>query len=432
MIKPSHPELFQHLKNSIENKLEWGETANWSTADFEKLSDKIQEKTGVILSVSTLKRIFGRIDYQSKPALTTLNTLAQYLGYEDWRAFHNAYAQKEIPQAQVLSKSTFEPQVSAQKKYGPVFIIAISSVLVLVLVGLFGYRFVQKKKQFNSSTFRFSSKTMLTQGLPNSVVFDYDASAANENDSVFIAQSWDTSRKMQVDRNGKHHSAIYYYPGYFRAKLIIGNKIVHEHDIQIKTDGWLGVVEAAWGKEPLYFKKDEIALPHEIAVTQELLKSYKIDLLPEAPPVRFYNQKNMTGVMTNNFSFETDIKTGTGGSGNSCQRVEVLLQSKNDIFIVPLVNTACIGDIALTAGGFYTDSKQDDLSGFGCDLSEWTKLKIVCKNQQIRFWINDKPVYATTIKNTPTEIVGLQYRFKGAGFIRNTRLSGPDMKDINF
>lgn len=432
MFKSSHPELFQHLKDSIENKLEWGETANWSTADFEKLSEKIQEKTGVILSVSTLKRIFGRIDYQSKPALTTLNTLAQYLGYEDWRAFRNAHVQQEIPEKQVFSKSAFEPQVSVQKKYGSVFIIAISSVLVLVLVGLLGNRFIQKKKHFNGSAFRFSSKTMLTQGLPNSVVFDYDASAASEADSVFIAQSWDTSRKTQVDRNGKHHSAIYYYPGYFRAKLIIGDKIVREHDIQIKTDGWLGLVEAAWGKEPLYFKKTEITLPHEIAVTQELLKSYKIDLLPEAPPVRFYNQKNMTGVMTNNFSFETAIKTETGGVGNICQRVEVLLQAKNDIFIVPLVNTACIGDIALTAGGFNTDSKQDDLSGFGCDLSNWTKLKIVCKNQQIRFWINDKPVYATTIKNAPTEIVGLQYRFKGAGSVRNTRLSGSDMKDIIF
>lgn len=255
MIKSSHPELFQHLKNSIENKLEWGETSNWSTADFEKLSEKIQEKTGVILSISTLKRIFGRIDYQSKPALTTLNTLAQYLGYEDWRAFRNAYVQKEITQNQLYSKSAVEPQVSVRKKYGSILIIAISSVIVLVVVLLFGNSFVQKKKHFNGNAFHFSSKTMLTQGLPNSVVFDYDASAANEDDSVFIAQSWDTSRKTQVDRNDKHHSAIYYYPGYFRAKLIIGDKIVREHDIQIKTDGWLGLVEAAWGKEPLYFKK---------------------------------------------------------------------------------------------------------------------------------------------------------------------------------
>ena len=136
--------------------------------------------------------------------------------------------------------------------------------------------------------------------------------------------------------------------------------------------------------------------------------------------------------MTNNFSFETELKTRTANGVNSCQRVEVLLQSKNDIIIVPLVNPACIGDIALIADGFYTDSKQDDLSGFGCDLSKWTKLKIDCKNQQIRFWINDKQAYMAMIKNAPTEIVGVQYRFKGPGFVRNTRLWGSGNKEIVF
>lgn len=182
----------------------------------------------------------------------------------------------------------------------------------------------------------------------------------------------------------------------------------------------------------MYFKKTDITRPQEIAVSKELLKSYQVNLLSDAPPVRFYNQKDITGVMTNNFSFETDVKTGPAQGGNSCQRVEVLLQSKNDIIIVPLVNPACIGDIALIADGFYADSKQEDLSGFGCDLSEWVKLKIDCKNNQIKFSINDKLVYTTMIKNVPTEIVGVQYRFKGAGFVRNTRLIGPGNKAIIF
>ncbi|MGE8293870.1 MAG: hypothetical protein ACN6ON_19415, partial [Sphingobacterium sp.] len=94
MVGSSQHEMFHHLKESIENQLEWGETTSWSTADFEKLSEKIQEKTGVILSVSTLKRIFGRVDYQSTPSLTTLNTLAQFIDYEDWRTFRNSCAHK--------------------------------------------------------------------------------------------------------------------------------------------------------------------------------------------------------------------------------------------------------------------------------------------------------------------------------------------------
>lgn len=432
MIGLEQSELFKYLKESIENHLEWGETGSWSTSDFEKLSVKIQEKTGVMLSVSTLKRIFGRVDYQSTPSLTTLNTLAKFVDYEDWRAFRNTLTPRASVKTDICKEPIFEQEIASGKKYNRLFITVLLSVLILVLTGFLANRFVLNKDKVNDATFHFSSKTILTQGLPNSVVFDYDASAANVEDSVFIAQSWDTNRKMQVNRTGKHHSSIYYYPGYFRAKLIIGDRIVREHDIQIKTDGWLGLIEAEWGKEPLYFKKSEITQSQGIAISGELLKRYKVDLLPDAPQVRFYNQKEITGVMTNNFNFETDLKTGAGTAGNMCQRVEVLLQSKNDIIIVPLISPACIGDIALIADGFYTDSKQDDLSGFGCDLSEWTNLKIDCKNSQIKFSINDKLVYSTMIKNGATEIVGVQYRFKGPGFVRNTRLKGWNNKEVIF
>src|SRR5688572_30188554 len=71
----------------IEAELGWGESKEWSTRDFEMLSSRIMEKTHVQLSVVTLKRVWGRIRYESKPTATTLDTLAKYIGFESWRAF---------------------------------------------------------------------------------------------------------------------------------------------------------------------------------------------------------------------------------------------------------------------------------------------------------------------------------------------------------
>ena len=71
----------------IEKELGWGDAKDWSTRDFEALSGRIMEKTHVQLSVVTLKRVWGRIRYESKPTITTLDTLTQYIGFENWRAF---------------------------------------------------------------------------------------------------------------------------------------------------------------------------------------------------------------------------------------------------------------------------------------------------------------------------------------------------------
>src|SRR6185503_15402950 len=69
----------------IEALFNRGASDNWTTYDFEKLSEAIFDRTQVRLSVTTLKRIWGKLKYDSAPTLTTLNTLAQFAGFIDWR-----------------------------------------------------------------------------------------------------------------------------------------------------------------------------------------------------------------------------------------------------------------------------------------------------------------------------------------------------------
>jgi len=407
------------LKAQIETQLHWGASELWTNYDFEKLSDAIAEKTGVSLSVSTLKRIFGKVQYKSKPALSTLNALAQYLNYNDWRDFIAKNTEKEPEASQVASDVALQPE---PKKWN--YRIWAFTILSLISLSILGFLVLSKKPKYTADDFSFHSKTMLAEGLPNSVVFDFDASKASDQDSVFICQTWDIRRKVLVNKNDKHHSAIYYYPGYFRAKLMIGDEIVKEHDIQIKTDGWLGVVEADWGVPPLYFKSSEILRLGGVEVNEDLLQKYNLPLSPEAPLIRLFNQKDLKGILTNNFTFETELKSDFTGAANACQRVEVLLQAKDDILILPIVQKACVGDVFVAAYGHFAESKKADLSGFGTDPSQWTKLKIVCKNGLMRFYINDKVVYKAQITHDPKEIVGVQYRFNGMGAVRNTWLEG--------
>src|ERR1700742_1158626 len=71
----------------IEQAVQWGDSEAWTNDDFERLGEKIFEKTRVQLSISTLKRIWGKVRYENLPTTATLNALAGFLGYESWREF---------------------------------------------------------------------------------------------------------------------------------------------------------------------------------------------------------------------------------------------------------------------------------------------------------------------------------------------------------
>lgn len=79
--------LIRQLKQRFEEKTGWGDSDLWNNQDFLELSLMICEQTGASLSHVTLKRIWGKVRYESLPHTNTLNTLARFLGYRNWREF---------------------------------------------------------------------------------------------------------------------------------------------------------------------------------------------------------------------------------------------------------------------------------------------------------------------------------------------------------
>ena len=56
-------------------------------AEFNRLSEDIGVRIGVSLSASTLMRVWGYVASAARPNMSTLNTLARYAGYRDFRQF---------------------------------------------------------------------------------------------------------------------------------------------------------------------------------------------------------------------------------------------------------------------------------------------------------------------------------------------------------
>ena len=61
----------------VETRLNWGASSEWSSYDFEKLSIAIAEATGVTLSITTLKRLWGKLKYTNIPTIMIAERVAE-------------------------------------------------------------------------------------------------------------------------------------------------------------------------------------------------------------------------------------------------------------------------------------------------------------------------------------------------------------------
>jgi hypothetical protein len=172
---------------------------------------------------------------------------------------------------------------------------------------------------------------------------------------------------------------------------------------------------------PLYFKKEEYQFDDRVEVSEDVLKKYNIPLHPTPPRIRFFNQRDLGDIMSDNFIFETTLKNEFDEGTGACQYVEVLLQCKDDIIIIPLAAKTCVGNIGLYFCGASAQSEDDDLSKFGCDLNQWTKLRVETVDKHATIFVNGVKAYSMQFPNTPTGVVGVQYRFNGVGAVKDTR-----------
>lgn len=74
----------EELKFLIEQ--EYGKTLN-TTTDFEEFSIFLHKRTSKNISASTLKRLYGYVNDDHKPRIATLDTLAEYIGYNNFKDF---------------------------------------------------------------------------------------------------------------------------------------------------------------------------------------------------------------------------------------------------------------------------------------------------------------------------------------------------------
>ena len=398
-------ELVQKCLQVIEEKLGWGISSDWHNDVFLELNEKIFEVTQVQLSPTTLKRVWGRVNYQSAPSISTLNALAQFAGYENWRDF-------KVKTNNTKGVKITTRKISKKRTYLTMLVTGSLAVFMLIFLLMGNQDKTAENKDFTKV--KFSSRP-ITKGLPNSVIFDFYV--PDDNEDVFIQQFWDPTKTIKINPGQKQATGIYYYPGYYRAKLVVDGAIVKENDLFITTNNWVGTIDYKPIPEYIYREKME---PKELAFSSETIDKIKTSEKPLYST--FHLIKDMGEVSADNFSMETELRNVFNENWAVCQFIRIVILGDKGALIIPFSIPGCVSDNSLMLNDVYLDGKQHDLSAFGTDFSDFRKIGIIIDDKNVSVFADGAEVYSGNYNDPVGRLVGLRYKFLGAGEVKSLEI----------
>ena len=399
------------LKKAIEAKLGWGQSEHWSTKDFQQLSDHIKAETGILLSISTLKRFFGTVKSDTNPSASTLDTLCEFMGYQNWRVFtENQY------QLNVAADRRTIPLLSSLMNAHTGFI-PYGKVLWLLLIfvglALISGFFVQSDtsaRQFPKDI-PFNIK-QVSKGLPNTVIFQYDLDGIDCK-RVEIQQYWDESKRFEVDKNAKEAAILYHYPGYYRAKLVLDGQIVEERDLYIASDGWLGTIE--YPGQPRYLLDSDMAASETLSASASILKN--LEEKDTFNWMSFYYLKDFENLAGADFELQTAFKNTMRHGNNPCQKTKLRLVGTEGAVSIHFSIPGCVANNIIYLNGRMVRGGDSDLSMLGCDYTEFVPIEVKKTGKQLQLIRTGEVVFSDTLSYDLGQIAGLSFHFMGAGAV---------------
>ena len=299
-----------------------------------------------------------------------------------------------------------------------------ASVMTLVFISLYSLRSVPVENEpIDPSKILFQSKP-ITQGLPNTVVFDVDL-AGIKSDRIHIQQYWDPTKTIALTKGQKQATGQYFFPGYFRAKLLVDGEIIKEHDLFIKTDGWLGTID--YGPIPKYYNSSEV-------FDKKLLFPEKaIDEITssEKPLTSTYHMvKAFDSISGDNFELRSILKNTYNDVWAVCQKTSIIVLGTKGAMVVTLGIPGCASELWVMLNDNFLHGKEHDLSGLGLDLSSEREITLTVVEKELKVTTRSQTLFQGEYSESLGRIAGVRYRFFGTGEVHQSVLSDLEEKTI--
>ncbi len=398
-------ELVQRCLFELKKQMGYAENIRLSQRDMEHLSEAIEAKTKILISLSTLKRIMNG-QFDRLPQTSTLNALTIFIGYSGW---HDFKTRKLLENPVSINKPEVQEAPNQSKTRSKAWIgiglcILIVAIAFLLKTPLLGF-------QNAADNIQFSARQTSSQNIPNSVVFNYNIDKV-EADSFHFQQSWNEQTKIGILKNSHTLTDIYYEPGYHKAKLIANGKVLKEVGVNITAKDWFCYSKTDFRAiQPEYFSKGIAIHDGVLGVTDDAIAENNIDFQKDR--IYFYTYcPKLMNLAGDNFSYKVRFRLRKI-KNTLCPWIMTEVFCENSFMYFTNTIPGCISEINGKISEHELRGKTTDLSAFGCDLMQWQDLEIKVVNKHVTVYLANKKILEKPYEQSLGLIAGIGFTSNG-------------------
>lgn len=413
----------------------YDETSKLSLRDFEHISNAVEAKTSILISVSTLKRLLHG-DFSKIPQTATLNAISSYLGFKNWQDYKLSLRPKkvvpiikEVPVHTVREVPVHTPPVVQAKRESPFNrlkqITAISMGAVSVIIAILFIRYAPANSPGNYDKATFSAEKTTSDEIPNTVVFHYNIDDVKA-DSFFIQQSWDVRRRVRIYKKNYTLTDIYYEPGFHLAKLMANDSIIKTFDVNIPTKGWFLFTKSDLSQKiPQYIKPTlPIVKNGSMLIDKADLLANDIDASSEKLYIYSIFPPNVK-VSSDNYRLKARVRVHEVRN-NLCPTLMIEATTQQYFNFVQFTTMGCASESMTEFGENFISGKNADLTALCYDLNQWADVEIRVEKRTTTVSLNGKTVYTVPYKKSAGLLTGITIISNGLTEIDDVELKGLD------
>lgn len=383
----------------IEAKYERGNRSLWTHKNYLELAEQISSSSKIHISQSSIKRLFGKIDYPYFPQIQTRNALSIYLGYNGWQDFTNS-----------IDNSTTKSKTKSHLR-----IIIPIVVLLSILLGLY---------MFDLSTVELTVKNSIGNA-PFQVSINYKLPYVDNADYCIDFDEVVENDCTPLDPKETAINYTFLHSDVYHISLKKGGKIIEKHTIVSQSQTWESLI-CTWVEGEGYcenlYASEVIKNKSILQVKPEIVSRYGFDSTDTYwIKHRYIKDLNTDGA---SFTFESRFRNQSTKNRYDCPAINFVIIGKEHNIKLSFATSGCIAydHPIFEFSDKIVQATVENMSAFELNMEQWKTLNLKVNDLQLTASIDSSPIFQIALNKNIGNIFGIILDIKNAGEVDFVRI----------